>query len=163
MLFRSGLRPLLFAQDSERVHNLTLSALGRASGSRFAVAATRTFFQPQELSVDLWGLRFPNPVGLAAGLDKHAAAVPMWEALGFGFSELGGVTWHAQPGNPQPRMFRAVEDEALVNRMGFNNGGAQAMAAKLSEWRRTGLWPAHPVGINLGKSKITPLETAAED
>jgi dihydroorotate dehydrogenase len=71
--------------------------------------------------------------------------VPAWSALGFGFSELGGVTWHAQPGNPAPRMFRAVRDEALVNRMGFNNPGAEALAATLAGWRRLGRWPAHPV------------------
>ena len=96
-------------------------------------------------------------------MDKHAAAVPAWEALGFGFAELGGVTWHAQPGNPAPRMFRAVPDEALINRMGFNNPGAEVMAEKLREWRERGLWPKHPIGINLGKSKITPNENAAED
>src|SRR5476651_2838243 len=96
-------------------------------------------------------------------MDKHAAAVPAWEKLGFGFSELGGVTWHAQPGNPAPRMFRAIADEAIVNRMGFNNPGAEALAEKLSEWKKLGRWPKHPVGINLGKSKITPLEKAAED
>jgi dihydroorotate dehydrogenase len=90
-------------------------------------------------------------------------AVPVWEALGFGFIELGGVTWHPQPGNPAPRMFRAVSDEALINRMGFNNPGAEAIAAKLGEGRALGRWPKHPVGINLGKSKITPLEKAAED
>lgn len=96
-------------------------------------------------------------------MDKHAAAVPAWEALGFGFVELGGVTWHAQSGNPMPRMFRAMRDEALINRMGFNNAGAEAMAAKLRDWRELGRWPKHPIGINLGKSKITPNEKAAED
>lgn len=112
---------------------------------------------------ELFGLKFPNPVGLAAGMDKHAAAVPIWESLGFGFCELGGVTWHAQPGNPKPRMFRSVDHEALINRMGFNNSGAPAVAAKLAEWKNQGRWPNHPVGINLGKSKITPLEKAADD
>jgi dihydroorotate dehydrogenase len=102
-------------------------------------------------------------VGLAAGMDKHAAAVPAWENLGFGFSELGGVTWHAQDGNPPPRMFRAVADEAIINRMGFNNSGAEAVAQKLAEWKKLGRWPKHPVGINLGKSKITPLADAAGD
>jgi dihydroorotate dehydrogenase len=96
-------------------------------------------------------------------MDKHAAAVPAWEALGFGFVELGGVTWHSQPGNSGPRMFRAVKDGALINRMGFNNPGADAMAQKLGEWKARGDWPKHPVGINLGKSKVTPLERAAED
>ena len=96
-------------------------------------------------------------------MDKHAAAVPAWEALGFGFAELGGVTWHPQAGNPAPRMFRAIRDAALVNRMGFNNPGAEAMASKLREWREANRWPRHPIGINLGKSKITPNEKAAED
>lgn len=113
--------------------------------------------------MELFGLKFPNPVGLAAGLDKFAAAVPIWEKLGFGFCELGGVTQHPQPGNPKPRIFRAIADEAIVNRMGFNNCGAEALAQKLSEWKKSGQWPKHPVGINFGKSKITLLEKAAED
>lgn len=120
-------------------------------------------FGAPELPIELFGLKFPNPVGLAAGMDKHAAAVPIWEKFGFGFCELGGVTWHPQPGNPKPRMFRAFEDQALINRMGFNNSGAEAMAEKLAKWKKLGRWPNHPVGINLGKSKITPLEKAAED
>ena len=96
-------------------------------------------------------------------MDKAGEAVPMWEALGFGFSELGGVTKHEQSGNPKPRMFRVIEDEALINRMGFNNPGADSIAKRLIDLRKDNLWPAHPVGINLGKSKITPLEKAAED
>src|SRR5262245_41285240 len=96
-------------------------------------------------------------------MDKHAAAVPVWKALGFGFTELGGVTWHPQAGNPAPRMFRAVADEALINRMGFNNPGAEALAERLAEWHRLDRWPKHPVGINLGKSKVTPMEKAPED
>ena len=120
-------------------------------------------FAAPELPVNVFGLRFPNPVGLAAGMDKFAAAVPVWEKLGFGFCELGGVTLHPQPGNPAPRMFRAVAEGAIVNRMGFNNPGAEVFARKLANWRATGRWPKHPVGINLGKSKITPLENAADD
>ena len=116
-----------------------------------------------DLPVTLAGLKFPNPVGLAAGMDKAAAAVPMWERLGFGFAELGGVTRHAQTGNDTPRMFRAVVDRALVNRMGFNNPGAEAMAEALRDWRKRGQWPMHPIGINLGKSKVTPLKEAADD
>ena len=96
-------------------------------------------------------------------MDKHAAAVPMWERLGFGFAELGGVTQYAQPGNDPPRMFRAVNEGALVNRMGFNNPGAEAVAQALQQWRARDQWPTHPIGINLGKSKVTPLEEAAED
>jgi dihydroorotate dehydrogenase len=111
----------------------------------------------------VWNLDFPNPVGLAAGMDKEGDALPAWEALGFGFTELGAVTWHAQPGNPRPRIFRAISEQALVNRMGFNNSGAEAMAERLAHWRAAGRWPAHPVGINLGKSKVTPLAEAAVD
>ncbi len=161
--YRTFLRPALFAQDSEDIHNRTLGALGWASRHESLCDALASFHTAPELPVEAFGLRFPNPIGLAAGMDKHAAAVPVWPALGFGFSELGGVTWHAQPGNPAPRMFRAVADEALINRMGFNNPGAAVLAAKLASWQALGRWPNHPVGINLGKSKITPLESAAED
>src|SRR5277367_3473957 len=161
--YRKLVRPLLFKQDAERAHDLTLKILGRASRDEFICNAIGKFFSAPELSVEVFGLKFPNPVGLAAGMDKFAAAVPVWEKLGFGFCELGGVTWHPQPGNPPPRMFRAVADEAIVNRMGFNNCGAEALAQKLSEWKKSGRWPKHPVGINLGKPKITPLEKAAED
>jgi dihydroorotate dehydrogenase len=161
--YRHLARPLLFAQDSEAVHNRTLAALSWVSRSAPLCRLVGAVSDVPPLPVEVFGLRFPNPLGLAAGMDKRAVAVPVWQALGFGFSELGGVTWHGQPGNPQPRMFRAVADGALVNRMGFNNGGAPALAATLTEWRARGLWPAHPVGINLGKSKITPLEQAPQD
>ena len=161
--YRNLIRPLLFAQASEEIHNRTLAALAWASRHEPVCDAFEAFFGAPELPQNLFGLDFPNPVGLAAGMDKHAAAAPIWPALGFGFSELGGVTWHAQPGNTAPRMFRAVADEALINRMGFNNAGAEAMATRLADWRARGRWPNHPVGINLGKSKITPLENAAED
>jgi dihydroorotate dehydrogenase len=161
--YRHFVRPLLFSQDSEAIHDCTLKALGRLSRRQWLCDALAPVWRAPELSVELFGLKFPNPVGLAAGMDKHAAAVPAWEALGFGFCELGGVTWQAQPGNPAPRMFRAVRDEALINRMGFNNAGAEAMARKLAEWRALDRWPRHPVGINLGKSKSTPLKEAAED
>ena len=162
-LYRNCIRPALFSLESEAIHNRTLAALGWASRHEIVCEAATTFFAPPPLPVAVFGLRFPNPVGLAAGMDKQAAAAPIWPALGFGFSELGGVTWHAQLGNPAPRMFRAVADEALINRMGFNNGGATAMAAQLTRWQHQGRWPAHPVGLNLGKSKITPLESAAAD
>lgn len=161
--YRTFIRPVLFTQDSEVIHNRTLAALGWAGRRKVACDVLASFFSAPPLPVELLGLKFPNPVGLAAGMDKQAAAVPVWPALGFGFCELGGVTWHAQPGNPAQRMFRAIPDGALVNRMGFNNPGAPALAEKLSAWRLAGRWPAHPVGINLGKSKITPLASAAED
>jgi dihydroorotate dehydrogenase len=161
--YRKLVRPLLFAQDAERAHDFALKQLACASRSKFACGIIGSIYDAPELPVELFGLKFSNPIGLAAGMDKFAAAVPAWEKLGFGFSELGGVTWHAQGGNPAPRMFRAVADEAIVNRMGFNNSGAEAVALKLAEWKKLDRWPNHPVGINLGKSKITPLEKTAED
>lgn len=161
--YRSLLRPVLFAQNSEKIHDRTLKALGCAARHPLLTRLTAALYAAPQLPVEILGLQFPNPVGLAAGMDKLAQAVPIWPALGFGFSELGGVTWHPQPGNPQPRIFRAIKDQALVNSMGFNNPGAEALAATLAQWRQAGLWPAHPVGINLGKSKITPLSDAAQD
>lgn len=161
--YHNFIRPILFAQDAERAHDFTLKILARVGRDELIGNAVGKFFVAPELPVELFGLKFPNPIGLAAGLDKHAAAVPVWEKLGFGFCELGGVTWRAQPGNPKPRMFRVVAENAIVNRMGFNNPGAEAIAQKLSEWKKSNRWPKQPVGINLGKSKITPLEKAAED
>lgn len=163
VLYRNIIRPILFGFDSEQIHNFTIKTLGGLSGSAITCDLLRDFCGAPPLPVKLWGLDFPNPLGLAAGMDKHAAAVPVWEALGFGFAELGGVTWHPQPGNPAPRMFRAVEDRALINRMGFNNPGAEALAETLKNWKAAGRWPKHPVGVNLGKSRITPLDRAAED
>jgi dihydroorotate dehydrogenase len=161
--YRNFLRPALFTLDSEEIHNRTLRLLGRVGRQPVLCDALASFFGAPQLPMQLFGLRFPNPLGLAAGMDKSAQATPVWEALGFGFAELGGVTCHAQTGNPPPRMFRAVADQALINRMGFNNPGAQALAATLADWRAAGRWPNHPIGINLGKSQATPLETAAED
>src|SRR6266436_5433012 len=140
-----------------------MRALRWASRTEWACDAIESFFGTPELPTELWGMRFPNPIGLAAGMDKHAEALPAWRALGFGFTELGAATWHPQAGNPEPRLFRAVSEEAIINRMGFNNPGAGALAQKLVEWRSLGRWPNHPVGMNLGKSKVTPLEKAAED
>jgi len=161
--YRRILRPLLFLQESEVAHNRALRGLAWAGRGRVLASLTGSFCGAPELPVECFGLRFPNPVGLAAGMDKAGTAVPMWPRLGFGFSELGGVTQHAQPGNDLPRMFRAIADRALVNRMGFNSCGAEAMAECLANWRTRNQWPAHPVGINLGKTKITPLKEAPGD
>ncbi len=161
--YEEWIRPALFLQDSERVHDRTLRGLSRMAGSAALCEAVRGWLDVPGLPVEAFGLRFPNPVGLAAGMDKGAVAVPVWEALGFGFSELGGVTCHAQSGNPEPRMFRIPSEEALINRMGFNNPGAEALGLRLEQWHRSGRWPGHPVGINLGKSKVTPMDRAAED
>lgn len=161
--YRNCIRPFLFARDPERAHELTLKLLSRVSRNPAACAAAGAFLSAAPLPVELSGLKFPNPIGLAAGMDKFAAALPFWERMGFGFCELGGVTLHAQPGNPSPRMFRAPAAGAIINRMGFNNPGAEAFAQTLAHWKQIGRWPQHPVGINLGKSKITPLEKAADD
>jgi dihydroorotate dehydrogenase len=111
----------------------------------------------------VFGIRFPNPVGLAAGFDKNAVALPAWEALGFGFAEAGTVTAHAQPGNPRPRIFRVPSHGALINRLGFNNAGADLVARQLMRLKQRGGWPRIPIGLNIGKSKATPLEEAAGD
>jgi len=161
--YRQLIRPFLFQSEAEEIHEHTLQALSWASRNELACEALESFLGAPALPIELFGLRFPNPVGLAAGMDKLGEAVPAWAALGFGFSELGGVTWHAQPGNSAPRVFRAIREEAIVNRMGFNNDGAAALAETLARWRTLGRWPKHPVGINLGKSKSTPLDQAAGD
>jgi dihydroorotate dehydrogenase len=114
------------------------------------------------LEQTLWGLKFPNPLGLAAGFDKDGVAARIWRIFGFGFAELGTVTCHAQPGNSQPRLFRLLQDRAVLNRMGFNNRGAKALADRLSAIAHQPFEPI-PLGINLGKSKVTPLEDAATD
>ncbi|SPE50503.1 Dihydroorotate dehydrogenase (quinone) [Verrucomicrobia bacterium] len=162
-VYRHVVRPFLFTQDPEWIHDRTMRALGWSSRHALICNAVKAIFGAPPLPIKLFGLSFPNPVGLAAGMDKHAEALPAWSALGFGFSELGAVTWHPQPGNPSPRVFRVVAEQALINRLGFNNPGAEALAQALAEWRAEELWPAHPVGINLGKSRITPLAQAAQD
>src|SRR6266480_729400 len=155
-------RPLLFSLDAENAHHLTLEMLRGASHFDLALHVLRSF-QPPPKPKTLFGLNFPNPVGLAAGLDKNGLALPAWGALGFGFVEIGTVTAKAQPGNPKPRIFRLPEQQALINRLGFNNDGADAIAQRLAALRVSGRWPAVPVGINIGKSRTTPLEQATDD
>ena len=155
-------RPLLFSLDAETAHHVTIRSLGRASHFDLALRAVRPF-QPKSKPTTLFGLNFPNPIGLAAGLDKNGVALPAWAALGFGFIEIGTVTAKAQPGNPKPRIFRLPEQQALINRLGFNNDGADAIAHRLATLRASGRWPAVPVGINIGKSRATPLEQATDD
>jgi dihydroorotate dehydrogenase len=161
--YRRVLRPVLFAQDAEAIHDRTLAGLGWVSRHRAVCRLLGSLGRAPGLPVERFGLRFPNPVGLAAGMDKRGEALPAWEALGFGHVELGAVTALAQTGNSLPRVFRAVPEESIVNRMGFNNPGAAAAAQTLRAWRESGGWPRHPVGMNLGKSKVTPLDQAAAD
>ncbi len=156
------IRPLLFSLDAETAHHFTIALLGQASSFDLALRVLR-FFQPSSKSKTLFGLTFPNPIGLAAGLDKNGVAIPAWAALGFGFIEIGTVTAKAQPGNPKPRIFRLPEQKALINRLGFNNDGADAIADRLRRLRMSGRWPPVPVGINIGKSRVTPLEQATDD
>ena len=160
-IYPSLVRPVLFRLDPERAHELAIAALAVASPVLGRVA--RPPRGGGRLEQDLLGLRFPNPVGLAAGFDKRARAVPAWPALGFGFAEVGTVTALAQPGNPRPRIHRLPADRALINRLGFNNSGAQATAATLARWRRRGLLGRAPLGVNLGKSKVTEPDDAPAD
>jgi dihydroorotate dehydrogenase len=155
-------RPLLFSLDPETAHRFTIALLRHASNFDLALRVLRLFHAPSK-SKTLFGLTFPNPIGLAAGLDKNGVAIPAWAALGFGFIEIGTVTAKAQPGNPKPRIFRLPEQQALINRLGFNNDGADAIADRLRRLRSSGRWPAVPVGINIGKSRATPLEHATDD
>ncbi len=161
--FYEGLvRPLLFSLAPETAHHLALSFLERASGSAMLLRQLERFKPPAQ-PVELFGLKFPNSVGLAAGFDKNGVALPAWEALGFGFVEIGTVTAKPQPGNPRPRIFRYPAQQALINRLGFNNDGADVIAERLRILRTKDFRPRIPVGINIGKSKITALENAAED
>jgi len=148
--------------NAETAHHVTMRLLGQSSQFDVALSALK-LFQPTSKPITLFGLIFPNPVGLAAGLDKNGVALPAWAALGFGFIEIGTVTAKAQHGNPKPRIFRLPEQQALINRLGFNNDGADAIAQRLSALRVSGRWPAVPVGINIGKSRTTPLEQATDD
>lgn len=156
------LRPLLFSLDAETAHHFTIAGLQRASDFHLALQVLRNF-RPAPRPQTLFGLKFPNPIGLAAGLDKNGVALPAWEAMGFGFIEIGTVTAKAQPGNAKPRIFRLPQQQALINRLGFNNDGADAVAERLRGLRKSKRWPAVPVGINIGKSRTTPLTHAVDD
>jgi len=155
-------RPLLFSIDPETAHHFAITWLGAASQVNPVLRAL-TRFCPEPKSRKVFGLTFPNPIGLAAGLDKNGVALPAWAALGFGFIEIGTVTAKAQPGNPKPRIFRLPEQRALINRLGFNNDGADVIARRLSKLKQSGRWPSVPVGINIGKSMTTPVAEANAD
>ncbi|MBA2321091.1 MAG: quinone-dependent dihydroorotate dehydrogenase [Deltaproteobacteria bacterium] len=156
------IRPVLFSLDAERAHEWTLRGLEAAPGLLGRIADV-TMGVPRLSRPGFGGLTLAGPVGLAAGLDKDGRAIAFWPHLGFGFVELGTVTLHAQPGNPQPRLFRLPAERALINRMGFNNHGSAALAARIRRLRERGTWPEVPVGANLGKSKVTANEDAVGD
>jgi dihydroorotate dehydrogenase len=157
--YTRALRPALFALDAERAHELTLAAL-RSPLVAGALGWGREASLDQ-LSQQVLGLHFGNPLGLAAGLDKQGSAVRAWSAIGFGFAEVGTVTPRPQPGNPRPRLFRLPQDLAIINRFGFNSDGAGGVARNLahSSSQRGSL----RLGINIGKNKDTPNERAADD
>lgn len=148
-IYDSLLKPILFCFSPEAAHNLALGAIRLGAFQTQKVSDAR-------LAQNLFGVAFDNPVGLAAGFDKNAVAIDHWDDLGFGFAEVGTATFLPQPGNPKPRLFRIPEDRALINRMGFNNSGALAIAANIQVSR-----PQIPIGINIGKSKLA--EDASED
>lgn len=144
--------------DPEVAHERTVAALCRLGAVPAAVSVLRRYFGA-DAPRTVFGVPFPNPVGLAAGMDKDGVALPAWRALGFGFVEVGTVTRHPQPGNPRPRLFRLPASEAIINRMGFNNAGADALAARLHA-----LGPLRtPLGISIGKSRSTPVDEAVPD
>ncbi len=171
--FTKPFYPLLLSAvkgDPENAHKQMLATLSNIEQSRHTAWGSLALKQLQQsfclqdsrLAQTIWGLDFPNPLGLAAGFDKDGVGAGIWSSLGFGLAEIGAVTFHAQPGNPRPRLFRLPKDKAALNRLGANNLGAAVMADTLQQtWARQ---PRQiPLGINLCKSKITPLEQAAED
>ncbi len=162
MLYKKFVRPLLFLKDAEETHEQTLSLLSwigllePALEGLFCVKDSR-------LEVGLGPLSFTNPVGLAAGFDKNGKAIAVWPGFGFGFMEIGAVTAQPQPGQPKPRLFRLPEDQALINRLGFNNEGAEAIAAKLAALHADGKLLKIPLGINIGRTKVVATRDAAAD
>ncbi|MBF2009706.1 MAG: quinone-dependent dihydroorotate dehydrogenase [Chlorogloeopsis fritschii C42_A2020_084] len=172
-IYQVAIRPILFNllnADPEWLHSSTISSLQWLANNSTRPPASLVNKRLQQslclsdrrLEQTLFGLNFPNPVGLAAGFDKDGVATRIWSSFGFGFAEVGTVTFHAQPGNPRPRLFRLPLDRAALNRMGFNNSGAAAMAARLTECKQYQT-SSIPIGVNLGKSKVTPLEEAKHD
>ena len=157
-------RPLLRFQDSEKAHGRSLSMLRLASNNPFTRGLLRVLYRPKiSLPVTLFGTQYTHPFGLAAGMDKNAKALRGWEATGLSFVEIGGVTMLEQSGNPKPRMFRAPQSQALVNRMGFNNDGSEKIQRALQLHVDKYGQPGIPVWVNLGKSKVTPLSDAHLD
>jgi len=158
----SVMKRLLFMLEPETAHGLALGSL-RVWGPLLPLFSSTLRISDLRLEKTVLGLKFPNPIGLAAGLDKKGQLPLAWERVGFGFAELGTFTAKAQNGNPTPRVFRYPHQKALINRMGFPNPGADEAAQNLKKIKEAGCWPSIPIGINIGKSKITPLEEAVDD
>lgn len=162
MLYKSLVRPWLFRKDPETSHETILELLARLE---FLYGTFENFYKVEDdrLVVKIGPLTFPNPVGLAGGFDKNVTAPKMISAFGFGFMEVGAITAQAQPGNPKPRLYRLPEDLALINRLGFNNEGADAIALKLERLRARGGRPRIPLGMNIGRTKIVKTKDAVAD
>lgn len=160
-MYRNLIRPFLFRMPAEKAHHFTFRSLRILHAIPGVSALTRALYfkQNKNLEREVFGLKFPNPVGLAAGFDKDAKLFHQLGHYGFGFIEVGTVTPRPQPGNPQPRLFRLPKDQALINRMGFNNEGISAMIGRLKRRKKNG--PL--IGGNIGKNKSTPNEKAQED
>ncbi|BBY47103.1 dihydroorotate dehydrogenase (quinone) [Mycolicibacterium arabiense] len=154
------LRRVFFLIPPERIHTWVFAVLRGVTAVAPLRRALGRWLAPTDpvLESTVFGVRFPGPLGLAAGFDKDGSGLSTWGALGFGYAEVGTVTAHAQPGNPKPRMFRLADDRALLNRMGFNNHGAAVLAARLARHRAD-----VPIGVNIGKTKATPAEDAVGD
>lgn len=162
MFYKSLIRPVLFRKDPEQSHDAVLRMLAR---NEWLYGTLEEFFkiEDERLEVKIGPLAFANPVGLAGGFDKNALAPKMISAFGFGFMEIGAITAQAQPGNPKPRLYRLPEDAALINRLGFNNEGAEAIAIRLDCLRARGGRPKIPLGMNIGRTKIVETKDAVAD
>ncbi len=171
MIYKTFIKPLLFNLSAENAHHFT-TVMMRQAPVRWALEKLCSYHHPS-LEKEVMGLKFPNPVGLAAGFDKNGFYIREMQALGFGFVEIGTVTPLPQPGNDKPRLFRLPKDEALINRMGFNNYGVEVAAARIKAFRKSltpnpspkerGIAPRMIIGGNIGKNKITPNEKAVSD
>ncbi|RJU84336.1 MAG: quinone-dependent dihydroorotate dehydrogenase [Candidatus Poseidoniales archaeon] len=162
--FRLFARPIIALQDSERAHSRALKLLKLFSSNPFTRIPMRILFKPKKkIPITFLGTTYDHPLGLAAGMDKKAEALRGWENLGLGFIEIGGVTELEQQGNPKPRMFRSDSSNALVNRMGFNNPGSEKTAQNLKKHFDKFGRPNVPLWVNLGKSKLTPLDKSSDD
>lgn len=161
VFYKYVIRPVLFNLDPERAHDFAIDCLAWISNTSFlkSIIKSACHVSDPRLQVSLLGIKFPNPVGLAAGFDKNCEALSSFPALGFGFVEIGTITSHAQPGNPKPRLFRLPGDSAIINKFGFNNDGAETIAGRLASLKTLDI----PIGVNIGKLKTTPIEEAPQN
>ena len=162
MFYKTLIRPILFRKDPEESHEMILRMLARLE---FLYGTLEEFYKVEDdrLAVKIGPLTLANPVGLAGGFDKNVTAPKMISAFGFGFMEVGAITAQAQPGNPKPRLYRLPEDDALINRLGFNNEGAAALAIKLDRLRARNGRPKIPLGMNIGRTKVVETKDAVAD